>query len=393
MIRRLRHAALTALALLIILASAELAVRYLHAVMPDPPGRAYVSDPDCAYRLRPTEPGRYDEDADRHVNALGFRDRNHHVAKPAGRFRVIGMGDSQVYGEVPIALNVLRVLQDSLAAAGAPDPETVIAGVPGWDVRNANGWLRSTGLGLDPDVAVLVFSVGSDVTGLPITGRVYQGNLHFTGSHLPLRNLLLKSRLYVVWDQVHEPRIRRAWRRLVHGEGDRRTPAGPRDLPGLHGLPGLDDPPVKPRPRNLDRQLANLRLYRTAPAPDVERWWSMAESQVLEFRRLCTDAGVRPLLLISPDEIQVDRDLRLAVLERAPLPADAYDFDLPSRRLARFAEAAGLPVLDALDGLRAAASTTRLRPYIPNNGHWSVPGNAVVAGLLADAVAAGQNWK
>ena len=50
--------------------------------------------------------------------------------------------------------------------------EVVIAGLPGWDVRNAVGWMRGYGPELRPDLAVLCFSIGSEevmavVAGVP----------------------------------------------------------------------------------------------------------------------------------------------------------------------------------------------------------------------------------
>jgi hypothetical protein len=79
----------------------------------------------------------------------------------------------------------------------------------------------------------------------------------------------------------------------------------------------------------------------------------------------------------------VDPIVRELTMRRAPLPAGAYDFDLPTRRLRDFSTAHGLSWIDLLPALKRAQAESGLRQYVPNNGHWNVPGNAVVAGELA----------
>ncbi|MDO9693112.1 MAG: hypothetical protein Q7W56_00115 [Candidatus Latescibacteria bacterium] len=410
--RRLRTLSLAFAAVFATLVACELAVRYLQDTIPPPDGTPYRNDPDCGYVLNPGDPGLFPPDDDRHVNPLGFRDRDRAVPKPPGMWRLVGIGDSFVYGDVPIACNFLRVLDDSLRAtppAGHAAAEAMIAGLPGWDVRNAVGLMRGKGDAWRPDVALLCFSIDSDVTGIPIPGAVFQGNLHFTGSREPLLNLLRKSRLFVLAEQLYGVRTvnaLRRWRAAARFGGAAAAPAVPAapdalnipiaaDAPEgtLHpGAPvfaGMWGDPADParrlplKPEFLRRRVENLPLYRTETPPEVARWWEQAERQVLEFDAACRRAGARCVLLIAPSEIQVDPVVQELTLRRAPLPAAAYDFAGPSRRLRAFAAARGIACVDPLEALRAAQQSSGLRQYIPNNGHWSVPGNAVVAREVA----------
>lgn len=411
--RRLRNLTIAVAALLATLVVCELAVRYLQGTIPSPDGTPYRNDPDCGYVLNPGDPGLYPPDDDRHVNPLGFRDRDRAVPKPPGTWRLVGIGDSFVYGDVPIACNFLRVLDDSLRAAppaGAVAAEAMIAGLPGWDVRNAVGLMRGKGDAWRPDVALLCFSIDSDVTGIPIPGAVFQGNLHFTGSREPLLNLLRKSRLYVLAEQLYGVRAvnaLRRWRAAARFGGAAAAPparaatttaGAPSDAaegavhPGAPVFPGMWGDPADParrlplKPEFLRRRVDNLPLYRTETSPEVARWWEQAERQVLEFDAACRRAGARCVLLIAPSEIQVDPVVQELTLRRAPLPAAAYDFAAPSRRLRAFAADHGLACVDPLEVLREAQQRSGLRQYIPNNGHWSVPGNAVVAREVAAAL-------
>ncbi|MBC8423070.1 hypothetical protein H8E07_03010 [bacterium] len=379
----------------------EFFVRYLQDTIPTRADTPYVVDPDCSYTLRPSAPDEFDEFDDRHVNALGFRDRDHDLARREDTRRIVGLGDSFVYGNVPIAHNFLRTLESELGDGH----EVIITGLPGWDVRNATGLIRGKGPALRPDLAVLCFSVGSDVTGIPIPGAVYQGNLHFVGSQRPMLNLLRKSRLFVLAEQLYLVRVTDAVRgamvRMRFGgeataaevapasEPARDEPALPPGAPYFAGMWGEPDDPTTRTPcsaHNLRRQVHNLRLFREEPDATVEGWWDLAEQQLRDFDAACREVGTDWLLIIAPAEIQVDAGVQAEVLAHAPLAVENYDFGAPSRRLAAFAEAQGWAYIEPLAEFRAAQDERGIRHYIPNNGHWSVPGNGLMAGLVADVV-------
>lgn len=373
-----------------VLVLCEFAVRYLQAAIPAHAETPYRRDPDCGYVLRAAPDQAFPEDDDRHVNALGFRDRERAVPPAGDRRRVVGLGDSFVYGDVPISRNFLRLLDDA-----RPGTETLIAGLPGWDVRNAVGWLRSRAATVRPDEAILCFSVGSDVTGIPIPGAVYQGNLHFVGSRRPWLNALRKSHLFVLAEQLYLTRTLNALRGLRARAAVGGTPADapavratdrsggpplPEGAPWFRGMWGETEADRTPCSADfLHRQAENLGLYVADPDPEVAGLWAEAERQLLEFDAVCRTAGVEWVLLAAPAEIQVDPVVRAAVLELAP---GEYDFDAPQRRLAAFAAAHGIRLVDPLAALREAQAATGIRQYIPNNGHWNVPGNALVAELL-----------
>jgi hypothetical protein len=394
------------LLLLAILVVGEFSIRYLQATIPQPERSSYRNDADCSYVLKPEVHASYPQSHDHHINSLGFRDRERILPKPPGMWRLIGIGDSFVYGDVPIDRNFLRILDDSLHVVppdGYADMEVVIAGIPGWDARNAVGLMRGKGPALNPDVALLCFSIGSDVTGIPIPGAVFQGNLFFTGSRSPVLNLLRKSRLFVLAEQLYGVRAvnkLRKWRdNFQFAAGDAALPdnaavhaaEAPEEFHGVNAMryPGsrrdLADPGrrIPMSPQNLRRQVENLPLYQRETPPEIARLWEQAEKQLLEFEAACRACGAHGVLLIAPAEIQVDPIVRELTMRRAPLPAGAYDFDLPTRRLRDFSTAHGLSWIDLLPALKRAQAESGLRQYVPNNGHWNVPGNAVVAGELA----------
>jgi lysophospholipase L1-like esterase len=91
-----------------------------------------------------------------YVNADGQRDIEREVAKPAGRTRIIMLGDSVVVG-----LNI-RAIDDLVsskleAAFDRPDIEVLNFGVMGYNTRGEVELLRTKGLKYAPDIVVLVF--------------------------------------------------------------------------------------------------------------------------------------------------------------------------------------------------------------------------------------------
>ena len=381
----MRRRAVFLLSPLLALLVCEGAVRYYQGAVPAPSDSSYLPDAAAGYRLRPSPPGA-DPASNDHVNALGFRDREHPLRRPPGTRRILGVGDSFVYGAVPPRLNFLRIAQTELARtlpADAPPVEMILMGCPGWNTDSEAGIVAALGPALEPDLVVLCFSVDTDVTGIPVRGRVLQGNLLYTGAQEPLLNGLRKSRLFVLAEQVALRRVTAAARRFGRAlTGRRPAAAAPGDSDGA----ASPDPSLPPPTRHyLARQVRLLPLF--APTPDARTagLWRETERQLDRFAAACRTANAPWVLLVIPAEIQVDAALRRAVSERAGRPLADLDFDLPQRRLAAWAGARDVPLVDPLAALRVAGAQVRL--YVPNNSHWNARGNALAGGLLAEALA------
>ena len=374
------------LALLIVvtvtLAAAEGLVRLFHAAVPTPADSPYIPDPNAGFRLRPDLPSTNLRHEDERVNNLGFRDREHSIEKPPGTCRILGIGDSFVYGDVRLKDNFLRVTESELTdrlTGRWPSVEMVMMGLGGYSPENALGLLRSGALDLSPDLIALNFFVGNDVTGIPTRGRVYRGRLYHVGSSQPVLNVLRKLRIF----QLSEKAIRElgsivARRRLgEEPEAPAEVGTGNTDEVGtaIGSYPWEDFVMIQSR---------RLPVFLEPPHRRTLKLWEEAENYLLEFDRLCREAEVPWVLHVIPSEVQVDPEIRRLVLEALSLPEEAYDFDAPQRRLHDFAEAHGITITDPLPELRAQHSADD-RLYIPNNTHWNVKGKRLAGEILAAA--------
>jgi hypothetical protein len=342
----------------------EIVARVVLPLLPDPRGTPFVSDGACMYRLRPSEPDRFPEYHDHHINTFGFRDRNHPGAKPTGRRRVLGLGDSFVYGAVPIGDNFLRVAEQELNRMLDTPADILLMGVPGWSTENQLGYLRSEGLALDPDLVLIHFYVGNDVTGIPVRGRVIRGNVYPTTSPLPVRNLLRKSHLFVMFESLLLRKVMKEIKKMDPTTGD----AGE----------ATEDVSVSEIYLNIVRH--SLPVFRRPPDPRTEALWEEAESYLAGIDRACGDAGVPWLLVLVPDEMQVDDRVRAEVLTGLDAEANDFDFEAPQKRLSKWADAHGVRVLDLLPEMRRE-HRPQARLYVPNDTHWNRRGNQV-AGML-----------
>jgi lysophospholipase L1-like esterase len=99
-------------------------------------------------------------------NSWGMRDRERTIAKPAGTFRTVLIGDSFLEGaRVTKALG--ERMEDDWAAAGRHDMEAVNLGVSATGPAQYFHRIRNVALDLQPDAIVLVFFAGNDFVSEP----------------------------------------------------------------------------------------------------------------------------------------------------------------------------------------------------------------------------------
>jgi hypothetical protein len=363
----------------------ELAARVLLAVLPDPADSVFVKDEDTTWRFRPSPPGVAEDDSE-HVNALGFRDREHSRRKPPGTYRVLGVGDSFVFGAVPPARNFLRVAENVLNANAAYSlrTEILLMGCPGYSPEHYRGLVTGPGRELDPDLIVVAFFVGNDVTGIPVRGRIIHGQKYYTGSSRRWLHLLRRSRLWQLSESLFVRRIKLAWLQRKRRREEFRPP-GQVDAAAPDSTAGGDATPYVSS-MYLEIEDKNLPVYAKSPDQHLRRLWEEAEGYLEDINRSCRQTGVPWLLLLIPEEIQVNSQVRQLVLEGLGRDPARYDLDLPQRRLARWAAAHDVPLLDPLPRLRSARESG-IRFYVPNDTHWNVRGNRLVGEMLATAVA------
>jgi lysophospholipase L1-like esterase len=93
-------------------------------------------------------------------NSAGWRDREHTLAKPPNTYRILGLGDSYLYGQgVRFEDICLTRLGGRMAAEGRPgiSIEAINAGLSGMNTANERDLLLERGLRYDPDLVIVHF--------------------------------------------------------------------------------------------------------------------------------------------------------------------------------------------------------------------------------------------
>ncbi len=149
-------------------------------------------------------------------------------------------------------------------------------------------------------------------------------------------------------------------------------------------LPHFDDPELEEPTFDEETFLgieARRLLVAQVEAPKTRDAYRSFYRGLDFFRR---QAGDRLVVLLIPDEFQVNDGLYARIEERYPW-ADSIDRFAPQREIRAFCEAEGIECVDVLPDLRAAERRTRT--YHLRDSHLNAHGNRVVGRALAEAVA------
>jgi lysophospholipase L1-like esterase len=165
-------------------------------------------------------------------NSLGFRDREHAVAKPVGAWRVVVIGDSIAAGlKVERFEDTLPArLEGELVAAGVP-AEVISLAVSGYNTRQEVETLKRVGLAFEPDVVLVAYSLtdrervdGDILATLLADERAGEGGAGGVAHTRVAHPLLARSALYravryrLLPPPPPDPELARGYEELIAGE-------------------------------------------------------------------------------------------------------------------------------------------------------------------------------
>jgi lysophospholipase L1-like esterase len=327
------------------LAAVELAVRAL-GLAPGLPNQyaMFVPDPILPHKPRPgsviegrAQSGEFDF---RYAhNSLGWRGPEVAPQKPAGSFRILGLGDSFTYGAgVDVADTYLARLEQRLNARGPGHPrvEVVNAGIPSFFPEPERLLLEHYGLPLSPDL-VLVGFVANDVVdtalGVESIEVLPDGRIVTTHGARLLAELgpgLLT--LYEHWQTFRIP-VRRWLTARIANE----RPVRPEEVFRENGF---HEEAWREVEREYDRMVETARAH-----------------------------GARLVLVSLP--------------QQGPWDETA---GYPGARLGAWAARSGVLFVDALPAMRASSAHERL--HWPRDRHPTAAGHRVVADAIFEALVA-----
>jgi lysophospholipase L1-like esterase len=281
-----------------------------------------------------------------HHNSLGLRGAELPARKPAGRMRVLVLGDSMTYG--------LGVEDDETFSARLehldPRLEVLNAGVPGYSTAEELLLLQELGPRLQPDLVLLMFLPNDIPDGLRNTFsrvRVEDGLPRFEPPADPsIEHPALRAK------QVRHPVLSHSY--LYRFISDR-----------LKIL------------RYMMDELLSLPIddhTRLSPS-ELEQAWTQERALVRGVARETAAQGAKLLLVVIPEPAQVEPEVKVVGL-------DPSDF-LCQERLREIAQAEGIELLDLLPGLIEAHRSSGRPLHYRYDRHWNAAGHLATAELIA----------
>lgn len=302
-----------------------------------------VHDNISAYRLLPNHDyGRL------WTNSSGYPSREFVRDRGPGRTRVVLLGDSFAVGSVRQDVNFASGIERL-----RPDVDVYNFGVSAIGPEDYRVILQTEALAFDPDVVLVAFFVGNDLTERPVGPALDDHAL---------------GRFSV-----------RGWHLLKEWFRQRASAA-----PSPRSLPQLSTPAVPEkgftlsRQRFLELERERMGISRLSLRAAHESGWASALAHLRAMRDECQRRGIVFAVAFIPDEFQVNQALLDELLAFGPVPRDDIDLKLPQRRLLDFCRAEDVPCLDLLplfEGRRDA--------YLPQDTHWNETGNLIAAEALA----------
>ena len=343
-------------AIVICLVLAEFALSF---ILPDWGTFRYQADEDIGYRLEPSKKAL--------VNADGFRDYVYTKEKPPHVFRIVGIGDSQTAscGFTAISNAYLKVLEKNLESLGNSGVtyEVLNMGVPNYTPYEYLRMLTKYGVQYDPDVVLVALYVGNDIQVMPQNTDY----IVFDGKLISRRALNLDDRSEFevrVWKWLHERKLYRVLQRAQYANIWRAH-----DSTGNRGFNRLSVFLKEESRTSSDRT-------------NMHNAWNDVQTNLLQIRDAVGEMNARLLIVIIPEEHQINIPLRKKSLQQLNAREVDYDFEQWNRKFFEFGANNDMLILDLTPGLANAIEHERL--YFKNDIHLNQRGHQLIGEYIQD---------
>ncbi len=300
------------------------------------------------------------------TNSIGLRNREVSMPKPANTKRIVFVGDSFTMGwGVNEEDTFVRTSETLLNKQGLAFPiETVNAGFSAAGPSGYYIYLKYFGLDLDPDVVVVGFFIGND-----ITGRTDVEWIQKDANGMP--DVVRSKTTYIDWN------------------GALRF----KDTPIRYSMPVLNNShaflllanTINPLTTSTDpsKELVTLTSCLFRPeCHDLDTAKSEVKFLFEGIQELVESKGKKLVVVMIPDDYQFNTYPAFRSKKLLPL--------LPSERMhvnnefASFFESEGI---DYIDLLPIFLEQAKEQLYIPDDGHWNAAGHAFAASIISEKLA------
>jgi hypothetical protein len=312
------------------------------------------------------------------ISPLGLRDPRTSYEKPPGTYRVLFLGDSYVESvQVQASEGITQRLEVALNRDGSRPVDVINAGVAAYGTGQELLLLEQEGVKYQPDLIVLLFYVGNDVTNNNYRLELWDNNLKLALK--PYFDLDKDGALKLIPGPPPAPRTGFAYS-LRHccvlynvfetGVMNKFGWSYPRE--SLEAIGGLRTP---------------LRgLYDTQPEDQWAHSWRITEVLLAKIRDRATEIGAPLVIAAAPEYRAMKPDLWANEVAGNRLASGRLSISAPNDHVGAIADRLGVRYIDLLPPLKRAAEAGADRLYYDFDEHWTAEGHAVAASAVEQAL-------
>ncbi|MDJ1175652.1 SGNH/GDSL hydrolase family protein [Roseofilum capinflatum] len=278
------------------------------------------------------------------LNSQGYKDLEFETQKTEGIYRIIGIGDSFAFGVVPYEENYYTLVEEQLQAQNQ-SVELYNFGIPNLNPKDYLALLLNEGLNYDPDMIIVSFFLGNDF--------------------LDSRDQNLSQPLYTY--SYVASFFKFLWDLQKSYEGQWELP---------ENMVYDDNMKVFTDENYLAMEIRRSKIF-IKNNPEFSQTFDYAMQFIDQMNEIAQQRDIEFLVVIIPDEVQVNMELQNQVIAGLDMQSEQFDFALPNRLMAEKLSSLNIDYLDLLEPFQSTSQTTRL--YRPNDSHWNIAGNRLAA--------------
>lgn len=290
--------------------------------------------------------------------------------KQPGTKRLVLVGDSHAVGAVPYPDHFIRVLERRVNETSEYQLDVINLGLNCIGPLIEEKILALEGARYDPDVVVLAFFVGNDFTDDRIYNdkfvKAKKNERHIMPPLFYQSQLLSFFRNYIVFHMSphNAPTLQAA------SEGK----------PGTYiGFPGFD----AQRPSfseeeylGIEQERSQIFFHNSEAYEDVET----IQQNIRSMKSVSEKSNARFVVLIIPDEMQVNESLLQKVASLSGRRITDYNIYYPQQLLTRFLDENAIDYVDLFSFWKDSSKSAGF--YLNQDSHLNVSGNMAVADIL-----------